>query len=403
MAAAVGGFQFSAEPRAVTLSANNVQGKRPKYREPEQLQQNQQNQQLQQNKANLMYDKRVIRGNTYAQPTVALPINQTAVLPQQRSAQKGTKPSSALSSVSALIYPSNSGHMSVQTEDYLEELADEIFEHENSTQTDPSTQITNHLPRYIVKPAGIDAATAIEPGELFDFDTACEPLLEVLIGKTLEISLTEALEEQELALLRAQRERFVQERNALLAETQRLEAAALRKEHEKELRMAQEKGRLAAEKEIQKKLAAARTAKQFMSALHASVIDKLEREQALVDPVKDQIEAIFVPQLLSKTLTQLQQIHGAKATVNQLIGAALEKLSAEKQRVESERESARLAESARIQAEAEAKRQGEIEAKRAKEEARLRAEEEERKSKEEEERLAAEEDDEEEEEEDEDN
>ena len=33
---------------------------------------------------------------------------------------------------------------------------------------------------------GVDAATQVEDGELFDFDAEVEPILEVLVGKTLE-------------------------------------------------------------------------------------------------------------------------------------------------------------------------------------------------------------------------
>lgn len=40
--------------------------------------------------------------------------------------------------------------------------------------------------------------------QLFDFDLEVKPILEVLIGKTVEQSLLEVMEEEELASLRAQ-------------------------------------------------------------------------------------------------------------------------------------------------------------------------------------------------------
>ena len=51
-----------------------------------------------------------------------------------------------------------------------------------------------------------------------------EPILEVLVGKTLEQSMMEVMEEEELQNMRAHQEHFEQIRNAELAETQRLEA-----------------------------------------------------------------------------------------------------------------------------------------------------------------------------------
>lgn len=59
--------------------------------------------------------------------------------------------------------------------------------------------------------------------QLFDFDMEVIPILEVLVGKTVEQALIEVLEEEELASLREQQRRFLEIRAAELAETQRLE------------------------------------------------------------------------------------------------------------------------------------------------------------------------------------
>ena len=89
-------------------------------------------------------------------------------------------------------------HMDVQTDTYLEELTDRQTEFEAEVQTDflldrPST------PLFMPAKSGEDRSTQIEEGELFDFDTEVEPILEVLVGKTLERSMMEVLEEEELA------------------------------------------------------------------------------------------------------------------------------------------------------------------------------------------------------------
>jgi hypothetical protein len=57
--------------------------------------------------------------------------------------------------------------------------------------------------------------------QLFDFDLEVQPVLEVLVGKTVEQTLIEVLEEEELAALRAQQRRFL--------ELQRLEEQDRRK------------------------------------------------------------------------------------------------------------------------------------------------------------------------------
>lgn len=69
--------------------------------------------------------------------------------------------------------------------------------------------------------------------QLFDFDLEVKPVLEVLIGKTIEQSLMEVMEEEELSNLREQQRQFQQLRNAELVEQQRLEEQDRRRRAEK--------------------------------------------------------------------------------------------------------------------------------------------------------------------------
>ena len=69
--------------------------------------------------------------------------------------------------------------------------------------------------------------------QLFDFDIEVKPILEVLTGKTIEQSLLEVMEEEELANLRSQQRAFEELRNAELVEQQRLEEQERRHREEK--------------------------------------------------------------------------------------------------------------------------------------------------------------------------
>lgn len=69
--------------------------------------------------------------------------------------------------------------------------------------------------------------------QLFDFDREVEPLLHVLVGKVMEQSLCEVMEEEELANLKAQQRAFQELRNCELAEVQRLEEQDRRRREEK--------------------------------------------------------------------------------------------------------------------------------------------------------------------------
>ena len=68
---------------------------------------------------------------------------------------------------------------------------------------------------------------------MFDFDVEVKPILEVLVGKTVEQSLLEVMEEEELANLRSQQRAFQELRNAELVEQQRLEEQERRHREEK--------------------------------------------------------------------------------------------------------------------------------------------------------------------------
>lgn len=69
--------------------------------------------------------------------------------------------------------------------------------------------------------------------QLFDFDIEVKPILEVLVGKTVEQALLEVMEEEELANLRSQQRAFEELRNAELVEQQRLEEQERRHREEK--------------------------------------------------------------------------------------------------------------------------------------------------------------------------
>ena len=83
-------------------------------------------------------------------------------------------------------------HMDIQTDAYLEELTDLVPEMEQETQTDAflDRPIT---PAFIPQKRGADVETQIEDGDLFDFDYEVEPILEVIVGKTLEQGLMEVV------------------------------------------------------------------------------------------------------------------------------------------------------------------------------------------------------------------
>jgi hypothetical protein len=54
-----------------------------------------------------------------------------------------------------------------------------------------------HPTAYMPKPAGTDQGTSIEDTDLFDFDVSVLPILEVIVGKSLDQGKLEVLQEEQ--------------------------------------------------------------------------------------------------------------------------------------------------------------------------------------------------------------
>jgi hypothetical protein len=156
-------------------------------------------------------------------------------------------------------------------------------------------------------PSGESKATQIEVGDLFDFDVEVAPIVEVLVGKTLEQATMEVLEERELAELRQHQEQFEQLRNVELAESQRLEARETRLFEEKQRRKKQEIERLEKEDELSRKIASKSVSKQYLSALQTNVFERLSSAGHFSDPLVEQVENDFLPWLSDQVVDRVAE------------------------------------------------------------------------------------------------
>lgn len=300
-------YQFASEPRAVAP--------RKKYREDAGGDNSQ---------SNIMWDRRVVRGNTYAAQIVATAAPdvvqqlQKDVQDQNRGAQTATAEFRAPTPEAV----QGRHHIDVQTDAYLEEVSDKVPEHEVETQTDEFLD-RPASPLFVPIKTGVDKETQILEGDLFDFELEVEPILDVLVGKTLEQSMMEVMEEEELAELRAHQEEFVQLRNAELAETQRMEEAERRKFEEKERRLKQERERLEREQVLKEKVAAAAFAKNYMSGIESSVLDRLSKMAYFCDPVEREVETDFMPWLGNLALEKLQKVEMASTLASESVAQGI--------------------------------------------------------------------------------
>lgn len=294
-----GSYTFASQPRAVQ--------QRKKFKESLV---NMTDQEQLSKYGNIMYDRRVIRGNTYALNTLPAtaqpdPIELQRLQEQRRRAlaRRRAKEQARRHTPEPI---EGRKHIPVQTELYLEELADRVEEADVDVQTDAFLD-RPPSPLFIPAKTGVDKATQILDGDLFDFDIEVRPILEVLVGKTIEQSLIEVMEEEELAELRKQQREFEELRNAEKVEQQRLEEQERRLREEKHRRMKQAADVLRMEKETAEKLAAKAFAKNYLADLVPSVFNNLRENGYFYDPVHRDLETGFMPWVIESTLGQLDR------------------------------------------------------------------------------------------------
>ncbi|NWH65499.1 RSPH3 protein, partial [Geococcyx californianus] len=197
-------------------------------------------------------------------------------------------------------------HIQVQTDLYLEEISDQIIEVDKECQTDAFLD-RPPTPLFVPAKTGKDVATQIEGGELFDFDIEVKPIMEVLIGKTIEQALLEVMEEEELAQLWARQRAYAELRNAELAEVQRLEEQDRRYREEKERRRLQHMQMLQKQKETTEKIKARAFAQHYLSDLIPSVFHNLRESGFFYDPIERDIETEFLPWLMTEVEETLEK------------------------------------------------------------------------------------------------
>ncbi|RMC12883.1 hypothetical protein DUI87_10408 [Hirundo rustica rustica] len=215
-------------------------------------------------------------------------------------------------------------HVHVQTELYLEEISDRIIEIDGECQTDEFLD-RPPTPLFIPAKTGKDVATQIEEGELFDFDIEVKPILEVLVGKTVEQALLEVMEEEELSQLWSHQRAFAELRNAEFAELQRLEEQDRRIREEKERRRLEHLEKLRKQKETAEKIAARAFAQRYLADLIPSVFNNLHDSGFFYDPVERDIETEFLPWLMSEVEETLQKKVLGRTMLDSLIRMVVEK------------------------------------------------------------------------------
>lgn len=310
---------------------------------------------------NLMYDRRVSRGSTYAPSKRTVPLNGAAQFRPIAMAQKQQQAAHQYSAngrkeTSHPLPPTSAGgqqqlqeygsgtsevdfiriatpepvagrqHTTVQTDTYLEDLRRNRHaqEHDFATQTDPENDRPTQ-PLFIPRSSGDDVATEIEPDALFDFELEVQAILGVLVEKSLEQALMEVCEEEEMAELVHHQAVYQQEKDAQLVGVQQYIQRDERRKDERARRAAQEAERLAQEKATRERRAAATMAKKMVETMEEEILKKLQAQGAFYDPVRKEVETLFLPHLLAQTAGRLQSHAQAQQLMEEMLRGEMDR------------------------------------------------------------------------------
>ena len=303
-------FSYSTQPHAAPMK------RKTKYRDDSDL--------PDPSLSNLMHDPRVVRGSTYSSKLMSLSL-KTELQPTKKisradahRAKFATKRSSTPPAITGRT------HMDMQTEDFLEELTDRPIDIDAETQTQAFMD-RPASPLFVPARTGQDMVTQILPGDLWDFDLEVEPILEVLVGKTLHVAMLELMQEEELEAIYRHQEEYELVRQIELAEVQRLQAEAKRKAFEKERRLEQELVRAADRQLLEEKVAAQFFTQQYLGSLHSGVFDILEDQGHFYDPLQKEIEEVTMVDILAGLRGRSDLYDAAQELANELIMAATKK------------------------------------------------------------------------------
>lgn len=133
--------------------------------------------------------------------------------------------------------------------------------------------------------------------ELLDFNLEVEPLLQVLVGRSLETAQIEVIEEFEEFVLKQHRAQFKQLKESELILTQKQEALHERLMEEQDRRTEQVRADRNKEVQTEKRLTARQTAKEHLSHLKRNTLQDLVAQNVLLDLMSSDMHYKLEPYL----------------------------------------------------------------------------------------------------------
>lgn len=301
-------YTFSSQPKPVA-------GSRKKYRDPNEVV----DATLYRDPKEtcITWDKRVHRGNTYSMYT------QNAIKEALEQAENPPAPA-----VRRKRKPQEKSLFDMALPDKERvpvDLTGNLIAKEEAKVLDTvEAQTDEFLPeppaeQYQPQKTGVDTATQVEKEDnLFIFDAEVEPILEVLINKTLEQSIMEVEEEFELDTMQEFKTEWFKRQEIMMKSWEEQVAEEWVRWNEKEEVLKQKREEKRKEAQVLLKIQATATAKAHLKGLVPGAIESLS-EVAFPDMKGIAITREFLPQIFGQVQKQVESRVKAESTIKDML------------------------------------------------------------------------------------
>lgn len=264
----------------------------------------------------ISWDKRVHRGNTYSmytQNAIKEALEQAEnppapVIPRRRRAKE--------KSLFDMGMPEKE-RVAVDLTDNL--VAKEVIPVLDSVEAQTDEFLPEPPPeQYQPQKTGVDETTQVEDGELFIFDFEVEPILEVLINKTLEQSIMEVEEEFELDQMSGFKTEWMKRQAAMMKdwEAQVAEEGVRWEKKEEVLRLKREEKRR--EAQVLLKIQSLAVAKAHLKNLVPDAVKSLQ-EEAFPDTKEQAVVRLFMPGVFAEVQKQIKGKAAAESVISSIV------------------------------------------------------------------------------------
>ena len=273
---------------------------------------------------NLMNDPRVIRGTNFTANLSGTGGKSNTKTNNSNNLMSKTMANPPTTKLAGTKRPGKKSitNTTLNSADYLEELIDRPIEMDVDTQQGAVSD-RPQSPLFVQAKISRDVDTQINQGDLFDFDLEVVPILELLVGRTLNVALLEVKQEDEIESIYKKQRDFEQIRNIELAEVQRLEAEQNRKLQEQVRRMAQEEKRKLDKEAQLAKISAKMLAHECVTDLSGTVMSELDKKGHFKDPLFKEIKEEYLNNVAAGVHRNCNKRMNAAALADELLLDAL--------------------------------------------------------------------------------